>query len=228
MKDKYKSGIILIERLIEYIRDSIKNTGNSFYKMLLIIVLIFLIAIKEILLFFKNLWPSIVRFFKWLFRIIKQFLQLLKNLFVVILIEEIGFYYKKLKDFSGVLVENLSLISDKLGDYSDYLSDRLGGERKGFTPKIKEKYWLLVLKSILFLLITILWGTLSLFMSVFLFATTILFIPVLHQMIRKAISNKDEETITEKKTDMVEDKKEDFSESTKTDSKLKINMKNKK
>lgn len=203
-----------LNSLINYVRKSIENTGNSFYKIFLIIFLLVLIGIKKIGLFIKNIsekiviiiktirnfivtiWQNFIKFVKYAFNNFLKLLNLIwkfiKKTFFLTVVEEIGFYFKKLKDFSGKLKENLSIIARKLQDYSNYLSQKFNDNTLEYYSSITETYLSLTGNTIVWFVISITWFVVSILMSIILISGTIIGIPVLHQFVRKIIIGNEE------------------------------------
>ena len=195
-----KSIIERLDKLILNVRESLKNTGNSFYKLLLICLLLILIFAKRSLLIMKDFWNFLVKiwkiiskFFNDLFNTVIEFIKLAYQFFrkviILALIEEIGFYYKKLRDLSLELKENLTQIVDKLSEYSEYLSNKIDDKNISFNPKNSTTYLTLYGYSFFYLLYTIIWIIVSIIMTIVLIFTTLIVFPVLHQYIRKKLFN---------------------------------------
>jgi len=143
-----------------------------------------------------EIWSEIIEFIKYVH---KNFLELLnliwqfiRKVFFLAVVEEIGFYSKKLKDFSNELKENLSFIVKKLQDYSDYLSRRFEDKNVFFSSSIHKTYLSLSGNVLFWFLASIFFGVLSILMMLVLILGTIIGIPVLHQYIRKDIIGNNE------------------------------------
>lgn len=214
---KYSAKSLLerLERLINYVQKSIENTGNSFYKFFLILFLLGLIGIKRIGLFIKNIFDEIariiqaiwkfivniwVKFIEFLRYVYDNFLELLsllwqfiRKVFFLTVVEEVGFYFKKLKDFSKELKENLTTIVNKLQEYSDYLSSKINDNSLTYSSSIPDTYLSLSGNALFWFLASTFWGILAILMAVILISGTIIGIPVLHQFIRKEIIGNIEE-----------------------------------
>ena len=215
--NKYSANSFLerLDRLILYVKKSIENTGNSFHKFSLILLLLVLIGIKRVGLFIKNISDEIVRiiqsiwnfivsiwdnFIEFLKYVYDNFLELLdlvwqfiRKVFFLTVVEEVGFYFKKLKDFSKELKENLTIIVQKLQGYSDFLSKKFDDKHLTYSSIIPETYLSLSGNALFWFLVATVWGILTIILSTVLILGTIIGIPVLHQFIRKELIDDNEE-----------------------------------
>lgn len=132
----------------------------------------FLLIIKAIL---KNI-----------FQFISFILKFLRKLFLV-LIEELNYYWTKLKDFTGKLVDNLANINNKLIEYIGFQLHKLLGKSTPY--KFNYQHVKILNSSIsafFYLIVSLLWIILSTFVSaVLIIGTLIIVIPFIHQWIRK-------------------------------------------
>jgi len=164
----------IITKLIE----SIKNSGNSVFRFTLIFPLILCIAILQVLLIIKYFFKNIIEFISFIIRLIRKVF--------IVLLEELEFYWTILRNLSKKVVDNLKVINKKLLEIIDYQLKKLGNDTAIYITEYGHiSGFELIISSISYLVLTIIWIVFGTVMSIGLIVgTAIIIVPFLHQMIR--------------------------------------------
>lgn len=167
-----------VQSIIDKMITSITNSGSGFGRFLLIIPLAICIIILQGLIIIKF-------FIKNIFEVIKFILKFIRKL-VITLLEELEFYWKKVKDTSHDLVNNLKVINTKLLAIIRYQLDKLKYDH----ATIQDEYHYLKLPKIIAyttisFIYLLLWAMFSIIISIILVVSTLTILgPFLHQWVR--------------------------------------------
>jgi len=199
-----------LNNLIESIKKSSENSGNSLWKLLMAIILIMLIfcqffeiivkniiphirqLIQSVLAFLNECWIRVINLVEGIVNVFVEFVRMvhdiITNVLLVTIVSEIGFYFKMFKDSSQELKDSLTLVVQKLQDYSDFLSRKLENGNIEFKTKIPYSNINLLSKSFLYFFMFCFYLIIALIMSVLLLVGSVILLPVFHQYMREKFS----------------------------------------
>lgn len=165
-----------LNRLVERLIESIRESSNGFIKVFLSFVLIPIIGLLAFILLIKNFFKYLWRFLKFLYRLFKQWLKLT--------LQEISFYIEKLAVASHNFREAWSQVYDLGQATVQFLAEKIQDDDANFVYDHPINYSITIINPLKVTGVWIIWLVFSSIMILFLALTSIYMTPLIHRWLR--------------------------------------------
>lgn len=165
-----------LNRLVERLIESIRESSSGFVKIFLSLVLIPLIGFLAFVLLIKNFFQYLWRFLKFIYRLIKQWVKLT--------LQEISFYIEKLAETSHHFREAWSRVYELGQATVQFLAEKIQNDDAVFEYDNSVDFSIMVINPLEKTGLWIFWLVVSSIMVLFLTLTAIFLTPLLHRWLR--------------------------------------------